>query len=200
MRVLPMGPTAVLLEDVGADPAAWCVGFRALGLPGVVDVVPAAGTVLIRWDSEAALDAARSALASVRAATGGGDRTDQIVIPVTYDGDDLESVAEAVGRPVDEVVALHSTADYSVAFCGFAPGFAYLTGLPAELRLPRHRTPRTSVPAGAVAIAAEYSAVYPRSSPGGWHLLGTTALSLFDPHRDPPALLEPGVRVRFVAS
>ena len=200
MRVLPMGPTAVLLEDIGADPAAWCLGFRGLDLPGVVDVVPAAGTVLIRCESEAALDAALAILDAVHVPADGADHTDEIVIPVTYDGDDLESVAETVGRPVEQIVELHAAAHYTVAFCGFAPGFAYLTGLPAELRLPRHPTPRTSVPAGTVAIAAEYSAVYPRSSPGGWHLLGTTTMSLFDPRRDPPALLVPGMRIRFVAS
>lgn len=200
MRVLPMGQTAVLLEDLGTDPAAWCIGFRSLGLPGVVDVVPAAGTVLIRCDSESALEAARAALDRVRPPASGGGGADELTIPVRYDGADLEAVADAVGRSVDEVVDMHTSARYRVAFCGFAPGFAYLTGLAPELRLPRHTTPRTSVPAGAVAIASEYSAVYPRSSPGGWHLLGTTMLTLFDPDRDPPALLVPGTGVRFVVS
>lgn len=200
MRVLPMGPSAVLVEDVGTDPAAWSLGLRALGLPGVVDVVPAAGTVLVRCESEDALEVARAALGTVRAVAAGDAHLGDVEIPVTYDGEDLAAVAIAIGTSVDHVVELHSSAHYAVAFCGFAPGFAYLAGLAPELRLPRHPTPRTSVPAGAVAIASEYSAVYPRSSPGGWHLLGTTTVALFDPERDPPALLVPGTRVRFVAS
>ena len=98
---------------------------------------------------------------------------------------------------VDAVVAAHAAATYTVAFCGFAPGFAYLTGLPAALRLPRRATPRPRVPAGSVAIAGELSAVYPTASPGGWHLLGRTDVALFDVDRDPPALLTPGTIVRF---
>ena len=95
------------------------------------------------------------------------------------------------------MIALHSGADYTVAFCGFMPGFAYMTGLPAALHLPRRATPRERVPVGAVAIAAEYAGVYPRESPGGWHLLGRTDAVLWDDGREPPALLPPGTRVRF---
>ena len=123
-----------------------------------------------------------------------------IEVEVRYDGEDLESVATAAGLDVDEVVALHSAAEYVVAFCGFAPGFGYLRGLDPRLHLPRRATPRTRVPAGSVAVAAEYTAVYPRPSPGGWHLLGSTDRVMFDPDRSPPALFEPGVHVRFVAS
>ena len=120
-----------------------------------------------------------------------------VTIPVVYDGDDLDEVAAAADMSVDEVVAAHVGATYEVAFCGFAPGFGYLIGLPAQLHLPRRVTPRTRVPAGSIAIAAEYSAVYPRESPGGWHLLGSTPQSLFDVDRDPPSLLQPGTIVRF---
>ena len=123
-----------------------------------------------------------------------------VVIPVRYDGPDLDSVAEVIGRTVDDVISLHSTASYEVAFCGFAPGFGYLRGVDPELQLPRRSTPRTRVPAGSVAIASEFSAVYPSESPGGWHLLGTTALVMFDPRRQPPALLAPGTIVRFDAT
>jgi KipI family sensor histidine kinase inhibitor len=122
---------------------------------------------------------------------------DEVVIPVRYDGADLAAVAAATGLTVGEVVAAHCGATYRVAFCGFAPGFGYLTGLPERLHVPRRSTPRTRVPAGAVAIAAGYAAVYPRPSPGGWHLLGSTDLVLFDPDRQPPALLAPGNVVRF---
>jgi KipI family sensor histidine kinase inhibitor len=106
-------------------------------------------------------------------------------------------VARATGLTVATVIDLHSAARYVAAFCGFSPGFAYLRGLPPALQLPRRATPRASVPAGSVAIASEYAAVYPRSSPGGWHLLGTTDTVLFDPAADPPALIQPGTSVRF---
>jgi KipI family sensor histidine kinase inhibitor len=114
-----------------------------------------------------------------------------------YDGEDLPEVAATLGMSRNEVVSVHSAAQYVVAFCGFMPGFSYLTGLDARLILPRRDTPRTRVPAGSVAIAAEFSAVYPRESPGGWHLLGRTDAAMWVDDRDPPALLPPGTRVKF---
>lgn len=127
------------------------------------------------------------------------DTPPTVTIDVRYDGPDLHDVATRLGISAADVVALHSGATYRVAFFGFAPGFAYLTGLPEVLQLPRRDTPRTSVPAGAVAVASTYTAVYPRSSPGGWHLLGHTDATMFDPDRDPPTLLQPGDIVRFRA-
>jgi KipI family sensor histidine kinase inhibitor len=121
-----------------------------------------------------------------------------VEIPVTYDGEDLGEVAALTGLSEAEVVARHQGASYRVAFCGFSPGFAYLTGLPRELHVPRRETPRTVVPAGSVAVAGDYASVYPRASPGGWRLLGRTDVPLWDLDRDPPALLRPGTRVRFV--
>jgi len=123
-----------------------------------------------------------------------------VEIPVVYDGDDLDDVARATGLEPSDVIARHSGSSFRVDFCGFAPGFGYLRGLDPRLHLPRRATPRTRVPAGSVAIAAEFTAVYPRPSPGGWHLLGSTDRVMFDPDRSPPALFEPGVHVRFVAS
>ena len=131
-----------------------------------------------------------------------------MTIPVTYDGADLEAVAATLALSKAAVVKLHSEADYVVAFTGFAPGFPYLraTGRAREsdaggvqrlLELPRRVTPRTEVPAGSVAVAAGYCGLYPRSSPGGWNLLGRTNVVLFDVTREQPALLEPGMRVRF---
>jgi KipI family sensor histidine kinase inhibitor len=120
-----------------------------------------------------------------------------VTIDVRYQGADLARVASALGISVDEVIAHHSHTTFEVAFFGFSPGFAYLAGLPAELHLPRRDTPRTSVPTGAVAIASAYAAVYPRSSPGGWHLLGHTDAVMFDPRRSPPTLLTPGAKVQF---
>lgn len=197
MRVLPMGPRAVLLEQLGAEPAAWANGLRALDLEGVVEVVPAATTVLVTCVDERALARARGQLGEVtprNAALGGRPLLE---IEVDYCGEDLQHVADAAGMTVDEVIAAHAAATYVVAFCGFAPGFGYLRGLDPRLHLQRRATPRTRVPPGSVAIAAEYTAVYPRVSPGGWHLLGKTECAMFDPDRSPPALLEPGAEVRF---
>lgn len=121
-----------------------------------------------------------------------------VEIPTRYDGPDLPEVAAAAGLGVAEVVARHSAVTYEAAFTGFAPGFAYLSGLDPVLRMPRRSSPRPRVPPGSVAIADAYSAVYPRSSPGGWHLLGSTDLVIFDASREPAALIAPGTRVRFV--
>ena len=196
-----MGPRAVLIEALDADPADWAAGVRALAVPGVTEIVPAAETVLIACSSATDLSRVRELLAAVRPLDAAGPGAAAVVeIPVRYDGDDLDAVAGATGLRVDEVIALHGAPDYIVAFCGFAPGFGYLRGLDARLQLPRRATPRTRVPAGSVAIAAEYTAVYPRPSPGGWHLLGTTDRDMFDPDRSPPALLQPGAHVRFVAA
>lgn len=197
MRILPMGAHALLVEDPPGGPVAWSLGLRRSGEPGIVEVVPAAVTVLVVCDHPGRTAALAERLAGIRPVTGDAD-AETVEIPVRYDGADLAEIATAVDRSVDEVVELHAAAEYSVAFCGFAPGFAYLTGLADALRLPRRATPRTRVPAGSVAIAAEYTAVYPGSSPGGWHLLGHTDLVLFDPAAEPPALLRPGTRVRFV--
>jgi KipI family sensor histidine kinase inhibitor len=123
--------------------------------------------------------------------------TTVVDLPVVFDGADLADVAELTGRSADDVVGALTTAELTVAFCGFAPGFGYLTGLPAELHVPRRATPRTRVPAGSVALAGPFAGVYPQASPGGWQLVGRTDAVLFDVDRDPPALLSPGTVVRF---
>jgi KipI family sensor histidine kinase inhibitor len=191
-----MGERALLVTEL-ADPAGWALGLRALGAHGVVDVVPAAETVLVTCVDRAALLALGDVLSDVVPLATGADGGGVVTIPVRYDGADLADVAAAAGLTTTEVVELHSSAAYVAAFCGFSPGFAYLRGLPAALQLPRRSTPRTVVPAGSVAIASEYAAVYPRASPGGWHLLGTTDVVMFDPSVDPPAVIQPGTRVRF---
>lgn len=193
---LPMGDRAVLVTDV-ADPAGWADAFRARSVPGVAEVVPGAETVLVACDSPDALAGAVASIADVTYEAAPPGETREIVIPVRYDGEDLEAVAAVTGLSVGEVIARHSGAVYVAAFCGFSPGFAYLRGVPTELELPRRATPRTRVPQGAVAIAAGYAAVYPRTSPGGWHLLGRTDVQLFDATRPQPALIRPGTRVRF---
>jgi KipI family sensor histidine kinase inhibitor len=195
MRARPYGPNAVLVE--ADEPAA----LRDLlaGRPGIGEVVPGARTLLVEfdtavWTGPMILDALRAP----GVPTAEGARL--IEIGVHYDGADVAEVARLTGRSEREVVDLHSAATYTVAFCGFVPGFAYLSGLDPALHVPRLAEPRTEVPAGAVAIAGEYSAVYPRRSPGGWRLLGSTDVALWDLDRDPPALLTPGTTVRFVAS
>jgi KipI family sensor histidine kinase inhibitor len=121
-----------------------------------------------------------------------------IEIPVHYDGPDLAAVARLTELSVAEVIAAHTGSDWRVAFCGFAPGFAYLSWGDPRLAVPRRQQPRTSVPSGSVALAGEFSAIYPRSSPGGWQLIGHTDMVVFDVAREPPALLQPGMTVRFV--
>jgi KipI family sensor histidine kinase inhibitor len=158
----------------------------------ITELVPAARTVLVEGDP---LPDLAALLAGVRPGPPVAGPT--VAVPVTYDGPDLAEVAELTGLAAAEVARRHAEAEYVVAFCGFAPGFGYLTGLPAELHVPRRDSPRTAVPAGSVAVAGEFTGVYPRRSPGGWRLLGRTAVVLWDAGRDPPALLAPGTRVRF---
>ena len=201
-RLLPYGPDAVLVElGSAAGVVAVASAVRASGPAWVIDVVPAARTVLVRAARGALVEAEIAALVAVaaeqRAAPPMG-RGETVELPVSYDGEDLDHVASLVGCDAREVVAMHSGAEYVVAFCGFSPGFAYLSGLVPALHLPRRAEPRARVPAGSVAIAAEYTAVYPTSSPGGWHLLGRTTADLWQPSRRPPALLVPGTVVHFI--
>ncbi|GAA2151561.1 allophanate hydrolase subunit 1 [Kitasatospora kazusensis] len=170
---------------------------RRAELPEVAEIVPAARTVLLDGIAD------RAALARVLAGWSVPARPPAVgplvEVPTVYDGPDLAEVAQLWGVPVAEAVRIHSSAEYRVAFCGFAPGFGYLTGLPARYEVPRRATPRSSVPTGSVALAGPYTGVYPRSSPGGWQLIGRTELPLWEAGREPTALLAPGVRVRFVA-
>jgi len=195
VRILPCGPHARLIEH--DDPVGYAAAVRQAGsaglIEGIVEVIPAERTVLITLDRPVSDDV----LERVTPLTASRLSDETLSIPVVYDGADLQEVAGHAGLTIDEVISLHANTTYSVAFCGFAPGFAYLTGTDPRLHIPRRATPRTRVPAGSVAIAAGYSAVYPLASPGGWHLLGTTGLRIFDPHRDEPALLRPGTSVRF---
>ena len=197
-----VGRTAVLLEVGGHDEvAAWyaeLVRQRDEGRIAAVDIVPAARTVLIDGLS----DPHRTATELTDMAEPETARRDEgplITVPTVYDGPDLADIAGRWNMSPEGVVRRHQEIEFEVAFCGFAPGFAYLTGLPPELRVPRLSEPRVSVPKGSVALADEYTAVYPAASPGGWRLLGRTDLVLFDLQRDPPSLLQPGTRVRFEA-
>jgi len=190
----PYGPTAWLIEEID-EPLAWAAGLEQLGLDGVHEIVPAKETVLVITE-RSAHDEVGQLLVSV-SPIAQREHQRQVDIDVVYDGDDLDTVAEQTGISVNELIERHSAASYQVAFCGFSPGFAYLGGLDEALRIPRRDRPRTKVPAGSVAIAADYSCVYPSMSPGGWHLLGRTTAKVWDTDRSRPALLVPGTVVRF---
>jgi KipI family sensor histidine kinase inhibitor len=193
-----VGRRAVLVAS--AAPAALAGAVRAAGGEmGLEEAVPGAATVLVVARRREDLPALVRLLEDLPA-LGGPDqgREAAVEIPVRYDGPDLSAVAAATGLGVGEVVAAHAGATYRGAFSGFAPGFCYLEGLPETLRLPRRPEPRPRVPAGAVAVADRYSAVYPRQSPGGWHLLGVTSERLWDSSATPPARIRPGTTVRFV--
>ena len=194
MHVVTVGRRAALVE---VDDAGQALSLALWVRERVTaeDVVPAARTVLVDG-----IDDVASLAALLAGWTPGPVQAvgALVEVEVTYDGPDLATVGEAWGIGPDDVALRHAAREYVVAFCGFAPGFGYLTGLPARCDVPRRPTPRTAVPAGSVALAGPYTGVYPRSSPGGWQLIGTTDLVLWDPARVPAALLSPGARVRFV--
>jgi KipI family sensor histidine kinase inhibitor len=198
------GDQALLLEfDDTAEVLAWTDALRQADLTGVLDVVPASRTVLMKLAAPRHREATRQRLsklridpAAVAVAPPPGQRPD-VVLDVTYDGADLEEVARLTGMSPDEVVAAHTATPLRVGFGGFAPGFAYLIGGDPRLHVPRRAEPRTRVPAGSVALAGEFSGVYPRESPGGWQLIGHTTATLWDIDREQPALLTPGMWVQF---
>ncbi|MCU1694640.1 MAG: allophanate hydrolase [Mycobacterium sp.] len=195
----PCGDTAWLLDlDDNRVVHRWATAVRKAGLKGVSEVVPGLSTLLVTLDPDvtdsATLHAALTALEPWPETAGEDERH---VIDVRYDGEDLHAVADLTGLAVDEVVAAHTGTPWRVAFCGFAPGFSYLVGGDPRLRVPRRDESRVRVPAGAVAIAGEFSSVYPRVSPGGWQLLGHTDAVLWNPAADPPSVLRPGAVVEF---
>jgi KipI family sensor histidine kinase inhibitor len=198
IRVLPCGDRALLAEVADLDAvAAVRAALRRSPLPGQVELVPAARTVLVVLDrGPTETDVARLRRLTLTDAAPAGE-AGAVELPVVFDGPDLADVAALTGRPPAAVIEILAAVEFTVAFGGFAPGFGYLTGLPPELSVPRRTTPRTRVPAGSVGLAGSFAGVYPRESPGGWQLVGRTDAVLFDVDRDPPALLAPGVRVRF---
>jgi 5-oxoprolinase (ATP-hydrolysing) subunit B len=185
-----------LYHDLLADPPE-----------GFIEAIPAAETVMVVFDpsrASASTLGPRLRAAAQRASTNtysidesSAHQNPAVTIPVVYDGPDLDDTSRCTGMSVEEVVRRHEAGEYVVAFCGFAPGFAYLSGLDPALILPRRSIPRTRVPAGSVAVSDRYTSVYPHESPGGWHLLGRTTMVMWDLERQPPALLTPGTRVRF---
>jgi len=190
MKLLPCGDQAVLLDCESLDEATgWFAALNDL------DPVLGAQTVLLRGNPSEL----RATVAARKPRPPSAAKADEVVIAVAYDGSDLAEVAELTGLGKEQVVAAHTGTAWTVGFVGFAPGFAYLTGGDPRLRVPRRATPRSSVPAGSVGLAGDFSGIYPRSSPGGWQLIGHTDVDLFDVDRTPPALLQPGMQVRFEA-
>jgi KipI family sensor histidine kinase inhibitor len=201
--VLDYGDQAVLLEfDTTAEVLAWTGALREAAMPGVLDIVPAARTVLLKLDGPGRQSAVRSRLGKLTVASDpeAAAPADPTVIDVVYDGADLAEVAELTGMSLAQVIDAHSANPWKVGFCGFAPGFAYLVGGDARLAVPRRSDPRPSVPAGAVGLAGEFTGIYPRRSPGGWQLIGHTDAVLWDIDRPDPALLTPGMWVQFRAA
>ncbi|MFC5381170.1 5-oxoprolinase subunit B family protein [Aquipuribacter nitratireducens] len=220
LRLLPAGARGLLAEVDGSEEVLRLhAALAADPLPGVVDLVPAATTVLLVLDPATATPAGTAAAVRARWRAAGADTAratatttgptatatatadhDEVVVPVTYDGADLAEAAAAVDLDPAALVRVHTATAWVVAFCGFAPGFPYcvaLDGPARDWRVPRRHDPRPRVPAGAVGLAAGWTGVYPRESPGGWQLVGTTTAALWDVDRQPPALLPPGTRVRF---
>ena len=197
VTVRPAGDQGALIELPDNGAAVRLAGLLREERSDLLDVVIGHTTVLVTWAGEKPDldDAVKRALV---AEAGPAGRL--VEIPVVYDGPDLDEVARLTGLSPEEVIARHTGAEHVAAFIGFQPGFAYLTGGDTLLHIPRRDVPRTRVPGGTVAIAGPYSGVYPRDSPGGWRLLGSTTALMFDPAREPPALLAPGDRVRFVVA
>lgn len=208
ITVYDYGDQALLLEfGSTTEVLAWTETIRKAELLGVLDVVPASRTVLIKLAGPRYQAPTRQRLGKLRVAAQAdvsahaGGRPD-VQIEVVYDGPDLDEVATLTGLTTDQVVAAHTGSLWRVGFGGFAPGFAYLIGGDPRLEVPRRAEPRTKVPVGSVGLAGEFSGIYPRESPGGWQLIGRVSANqeaLWDVDRERPALLTPGILVQFKA-
>lgn len=200
MRFLPVTLNSLLVELADLDETlALLASLQRTPLAGVEELVPAARTILVRFRPSATSAGALVRQMAQRDLSQRAERSSTLVeIPVHYNGEDLAEVAQILGITVDEVVQRHTGSEYTVAFTGFAPGFAYLSGGHPSLNVPRRSTPRTRLPAGSVGLAGTFSGVYPQASPGGWQIIGTTPVAMWDITRAQPALLQPGYRVHFV--
>jgi KipI family sensor histidine kinase inhibitor len=201
LKLRGYGDHALLLEfDSTAEVLAWTAALREAALSGVIDIVPASRTVLVKVDAPRHQPATRQRIEKLRVEPAEdvvGAADPDVVVEVVYDGEDLDEVGRITGLGADGVVAAHTSSPWRVAFGGFVPGFAYLVGGDERLHVPRRDEPRTRVPAGSVALAGEFSGVYPRETPGGWQLIGHTDAVLWDIDRDDPALLSQGMVVEF---
>jgi KipI family sensor histidine kinase inhibitor len=198
------GDHALLLQfDTTTDVLAWTAALQDAALPGVLDIVPASRTVLLKLDHPRRQSAVRRQLRNLHVApelVATAPPEAPITIDVVYDGADLAEVADLTGLSTAQVINAHTATAWQVGFCGFAPGFAYLVGGDPRLAIPRRSEPRSAVPAGAVGLAGEFTGIYPRRSPGGWQLIGHTDAVMWDIDRPNPALLTPGTWVQFRAA
>ncbi|QSA96026.1 5-oxoprolinase subunit PxpB [Methylococcus sp. EFPC2] len=207
-KFLPLGDSALqIVFGDRLDPAvsryALALSQRVKNLSGLTDRVPAYASLTLHYDPQIwthaeLVESLKALLGDVDCETDDGET---LTVPICYGGEygpDLDEVAQHTGLSPDEVVTRHSGGLYRVHFIGFMPGFPYLGGLDPALSTPRRAEPRTLVPAGSVGIAGDQTGIYPLASPGGWRIIGRTPLRLFDPGRDPPCLLSPGDRIRFV--
>ncbi|HLR99686.1 allophanate hydrolase subunit 1 [Mycolicibacillus parakoreensis] len=201
--ILDYGDRALLLQCAGtAEVLAWTEAVRKAALPGVHDVVPASRTVLVKLEDPTLQGVTRQRLRTLRVVPEDiqtappADGAD-VTIDVVYDGPDLAVVSEHTGLSVAQIIAAHTAAPWRVGFGGATPGFAYLTGGDPRLAIPRRADTRESVPAGSVALAGEFSGIYPRTGPGWWQLIGRTDTVVWDIDRPNPALLTPGMWVQF---
>ncbi|MBB4232603.1 urea amidolyase family protein [Rhizobium mongolense] len=199
LRFLPAGSDALLVElDDLETTLALLDAFQDDRPDGVVELVPAARTLLVRFDANVTNRLALvDAIACIDLSTKSSRHGETFEIPLTYDGEDLNDVAELLGWSVEELIRRHTEATYTVAFTGFAPGFAYMTSDDPAFDVPRRKSPRVRIPAGSVALGGKFGGIYPTDSPGGWQLLGRTPLKMWDTSRSRAALLAPGDRVRF---
>jgi KipI family sensor histidine kinase inhibitor len=209
LRAHPLGDSAVTIA-FGTERSAQLLRriqaaartVEAARIPYVQDVVPAYLALTVFYDplhtpySEMSTKLLDVCAREIRPSAEVADSRHH-VIPVRYDGMDLGAVAAATGLSTAEIIARHTGRTYSVDLLGFVPGFAYLSELDSTLQLPRRAEPRPRVTAGSVAIAAAQTAVYPLDTPGGWHIIGRTETVMFDPTREPPALLRAGDTVQF---
>lgn len=200
MKVMPCADSGLLVELSGMDEVLALYAHLDEDLPdGVVDMIPAATTLLLTIDrSVTDVESLARQVRSIEIGTHHRATTGEIEVPVVYDGEDLAEVARLTGLDERAVIEAHTGTPWTVAFCGFAPGFGYMVGGDERLQVPRRDNPRTRVPRGSVAIAGEFASIYPRESPGGWQLIGRTALEVWNIDREPPALLVPGTVVRYV--
>lgn len=201
MRFLRCGDVGVLVELATLeDVLSLHADLEARPVPGMMDLVPALETLLVKLDPNVATAEEVCQDIRTRSPERAQRQTGEVLtVPVRYDGEDLAAVSSLLGISAAETVRRHTGQVWTVAFAGFSPGFGYLVGDAGGLEVPRRDSPRTRVPAGAVALAGEFTGVYPRESPGGWQIVGHTTLQAWDLDRDPPALLTPGTRVRFAS-
>jgi KipI family sensor histidine kinase inhibitor len=209
-RIYPFGDSALVCEapppaTLDCQTRIWALAQAARAWPHVLDIVPGMNNLTIVFDPLGAdMEGLAREMARAWARAPSVEPSQrEVEIPVFYggeDGPDLPAVAEHAGLSVDEVVKRHASAEYTVFFLGFQPGFAYLGGLDPALATPRRAVPRLEVPAGSVGIGGVQTGIYPAASPGGWQLIGRTRSALFDPVRDPPTLLRSGDRVRFTVA